>query len=382
MLEYTNAIKLRSCFPSFRWHSLSLFCFSVAAIIAIILVVPARNDRYQGSAWWQRQCRETEQEGAQVLRRSPNKIWAKLESVQHGWPGAWLVRTIGNGKNSFQAASKREFYSWRNWKSWPFEALAWRMHPGFLLLDALFVYLMAFGVGSGIEYWLNRHDGKVRFSLRAGLVGVTLLAVLLGWVELHRATCEAEREVETHFAGVKRFVAYRRFNGPDWLAQLAGGWKYLPWMHHIVHVKLWNQKVTDQVWRGDVEQIGRLSRLQGISTSIPFPTALVDKLADARHLSGMHLHVLSAKQLRDHASLRTENLPFVDVGSIEALQRLKLKKLTINGSVPVRKVEKLLATMQLDQLVLKYMSVDAEELAALREKFPSTEIVAVVTSHS
>lgn len=366
----THAIELRNVFPRWNWHWFSHLVFFLTGIAAIIMAVPARNDDYRGSAWWQRQCNKVMLEGNQAVR----KKWVAVESVQHGWPGSWLVRAVDRGKPKF-SSRKRAFNSWRNLESWPVDAIAWRIHPGFLLLDILLAYLAAFGIAFGIEYWLRQNDGKLRFGLKTGLVVIAVFAAILGWVDRHRAMYEAEREVENYFAGEKRFRAYHQYAGPDWLPQILGGRESLAWMEHIVGVNLWNIKSTDSVWQNDIEQIARLSELQRVSTYIPFPVSLVEKLAEARNLSELNLHVLNEKQMLAHAALRTDKLQFMSIDEFELLNRLKLKKMTISGKVTTAQIDELLSALLLKQLHLNYVSVAPDDLKYLREKYALTEII-------
>jgi hypothetical protein len=389
-----------------RVHPLAWVASLLAAVVMTLLIVPAGYDRFEFDeyhtgtpTWWQRECRELYAETEQLIKQQQEALPPDSSNVaafvgvtpqvwQHGWPMPYLARSqpapmlggyrsvrsepllsFGNPRMMCNGQATR-FVSWSNYDNWPLESVAWRIHPGGLLLNVTIWLAVVAGIGYAGQTSIAFFTHAWRFRLLSLLTIFTIGCIGFGWLGNRLRVARLEHDVNTRFinnGNPDGLGDYRAYTGPVWLARLAGDDEYLAPL-----ALFRNRSVVDYVvgpdWRQDLSAIARLPYLEDLRLVGNVPVEAVELLAGASKLEYVSIRSdpnSAAPPPSDEGPLVPERL--------SGLAKLPIRGLLIESNqLLAEDIEQLLANSEtLEHLSLQSPAITDAEIADLKARYPN-----------
>lgn len=386
-------------------HPIAWVVMLLAAGVMTLLIVPAGYDRFEFDeyhagkpTWWQRECRDLYAETEQRIKQEGETLppdsaifgayqMAKPQVWQHGWPMPYLARSqpapILGGYRSVRSepllsfgnqgmmcnGQATRFVSWSNYDNWPLESMAWRIHPGGLLLNVTVWLAAVAGVGYAAQISIAYFAQAWRFRLLTLLAITTIGCIGFGWWGNRLRLAHLENDVNAHFinnGAPNGLGEIREYTGPVWLARLVGDDEYLAPISHF-----WNRSTVGYIvgpnWRQDLSAIARLPYVDDLRLAGNMPVEAVDLLSGVSKLE----YVTILADSNPAAPSPSDDGPLLP-GRLGELAKLPIRRLLVESrELLAEDVEPLLTNSKtLEHLSLQSPAITDAEIAELRARYP------------
>ncbi len=377
-------------------HPFTWLAGLVVGLALVLIMVPGEvwDWRHQGDTWDAREC---EKAVFSAIDRYRGRAFFSTPDVcvyVHGWPMPCAVRARGpildstvdersEPKLRFAASAWTPLYepdpgaiSWSNYDNWPFHSDELRVRPLGIFVNSLAGLFVLGFVLSGCELWLRRRGGVLRFRILDLMVGVAIVAGMLGYRQWHlncqRAEMDLVNELELVNDGNGYFFVDAFSAGPEWLVRLVGNEELVPYfVRHVAVVEF------ALLGPEKIKRLEELPYLKGVCVSAPLSREEIEALWGVRRLEYLDLSYHgNGWGYKEGGPLRLSRPASPTSSEIEALCKLPIITLKLHApALTLSGLEQLVTCPTLRTLHLHRADISPEEIEGVRRRHPDLRIV-------